>query len=181
MYKKMLREKLQINKKGFTLIETLVAVSILVLAVTGAFSAAHNGMMSSLYSKDQVTAFYLAQEAIEQIRNLRDQNGIRGNPQGWLSGIANPGDPCTFGNTCYVDALNDAAPLILCPATCPTLLLNNNGFYSYDNGTTTKFRREVNISSISANEIVIEATVYWTKGVLVDRSFTAREHLFNWQ
>jgi len=180
----MLRQNLQTNKKGFTLVETLIAITILVLAVTGAFAAAHNGMMSSLYSKDQVTAFYLAQEAIEQIRNIRDQNGIRGNTQGWLAGIANSGDPCAVGNTCYVDALSSSAPLIQCPATCPNLLLNSNGFYSYDNGTTTKFRREVTVTSVpgsNGNEVVIQAKVFWSKGVLVDRSFTATEHLFNWQ
>ncbi len=177
----MKKRNLQMNKTGFTLVETLIAISILVLAVTGAFAAAHNGMMSSLYSKDQVTAFYLAQEAIEQIRNLRDQNGISGNPQGWLAGIANLGDPCAVGNTCYVDALSSSEPLVQCPSTCPNLLLNSNGFYSYDNGTTTKFRREISVSTVSADEVVVQATVFWTKGVLVDRSFTATEHLFNWQ
>ena len=123
----MFKKSLHTNRQGFTLVETLIAISILVLAVTGAFAAAHNGMMSSLYSKDQVTAFYLAQEAIEQIRNLRDQNGISGNAQGWLAGIANAGDPCAVGNVCYVNALSSSAPLIQCPAVCPNLLLNSNG------------------------------------------------------
>ena len=165
--------------KGFTLVETLIAISILVLAVTGAFSAAHSGMTSALYSKDQITAFYLAQEGIEQIRNLRDQNSLTSS--NWMNGIANPGNPCEIGFTCYVDALSDTTPLIRCSGTCPNLRMNTNGFYSYDSGTDTRFRREVRITTINGNEVVVESTVFWSKGLLVDRSFTAREHLFNWQ
>lgn len=164
---------------GFTLVETLIAISILVLGVTGAFSAANSGMTSALYSKDQITSFYLAQEGIEQIRNLRDKNGLTGN--NWLNGIANSGSPCEFGNLCYVDALNSAVPLTRCSGACPTLRLNNNGFYTYDSGTTTKFRREVLITSVNANEVIVESNVYWSKGLLIDKRFTAREHLFNWQ
>ncbi len=170
---------------GFTLVETLIAISILVLAVTGAFSAAHSGMTSALYSKDQITAFYLAQEGMEQVRNIRDRNGI--SALNWMNGIANAGnpsgtgDPCEVGFTCYADALNSATPLTRCSGACPNLRLNNNGFYSYDSGTETRFRRELRVSTINGNEVVVESTVYWSKGLLVNRSFTAREHLFNWQ
>lgn len=167
------------KNNGFTLVETLIAISILVLAVTGAFSAAHSGMTSALYSKDQITAFYLAQEGMEQVRNLRDRNGI--SALNWMNGIANPGDPCEVGFTCYADALDSATPLTRCSGTCPNLRLNTNGFYSYDGGTETRFRRELRVSTINGNEVVVESTVYWSKGLLVERSFTAREHLFNWQ
>jgi prepilin-type N-terminal cleavage/methylation domain len=176
--------------KGFTLVETLIAISILVLAVTGAFSAAHSGMTSALYSKDQITAFYLAQEGIEQIRNLRDQNSLTSS--NWMNGIANSApteDPCAPGNTCYVNALSEFTPLVRCPGTapsqtCPNLRINGPGFYSYDVGpetVETRFRREVRMTIITNNEVMVESTVYWSKGLLVDRSFTAREHLFNWQ
>jgi len=163
---------------GFTIIETLIAISILVLAVTGAFSAAHNGMTSALFSKDQITAFYLAQEGIEQIRNLRDRNGLQG--VGWMNGIANAGDPCQFSSTCYVDAVN-TTHLIACSGTCPNLRINTNGFYSYDSGTESKFRREVVMTEVVTNqEIEVKSTIYWSKG-LINRSFTATERLFNWQ
>jgi len=167
------------KNSGFTLVETLIAISILVLAVTGAFSAAQSGMTSALHSKDQITAFYLAQEGIEQIRNLRDENGLTG--VNWLTNIANPGDPCALGNKCYVDTLNTSNPLTGCFGACPNLKLNVNGFYSYDSGDDTRFRREILVTSVGPNEIKVEATVFWSKGVLVDRSFTATEHLLNWQ
>ena len=50
------------TKKGFTIIESLVAISILTLAITGATSAIQAGISSYTFSKDQIIAFYLAQE-----------------------------------------------------------------------------------------------------------------------
>lgn len=168
--------KLQ-NSKGFTLVETLIAITILILAVTGAFAAAQNGISSAIFSKDQIVAFYLAQEGVEHIRNLRDQNGLAGTT--WLDGIADPGDPCAFGNTCRVDAV--ANTIAQCVSTCPNIKLNDFGFYAYDSGTDTKFRREIILTPVVGNkEVAITVRVTWSKG-LVNREFVARENIFNWQ
>jgi prepilin-type N-terminal cleavage/methylation domain-containing protein len=59
---------------GFTLIETLIAILVLSVALTGPFVIAEQGLQASLISKDQNTAFYLAQDAIEYIRYARDTN-----------------------------------------------------------------------------------------------------------
>lgn len=61
---------------GFTVIESLVAISILLLAVSGSFAAAQSSLQSSNFVKNRVTAYYLAQEGIEYIRHLRDNNGL---------------------------------------------------------------------------------------------------------
>ena len=57
--------------KGFTIIESLVAISILVVVITGTLTAIQTGLSSYIFSKDQIIAFYLAQEGFEQIRNIR--------------------------------------------------------------------------------------------------------------
>ena len=168
--------------KGFTLIETLIAISILILAVTGAYAAAQNGISSAIFSKDQITAFYLAQEGVEQIRNLRDQNGITGSS--WLAGIAeSASDPCLLGSACMVDSVNNT--IAKCtgdePTPCPNLKLNNNGFYAYDSGTDTIFNRDIRITEVvPGKEVSITSVVTWSKG-LVQRTFRARENIFNWQ
>jgi len=99
--------KLQFNKKtnnktGLTLVETLVAVSILTIAVIGPLGIIAQALHTSYYTRDQMTAHYLAQEAIEYVRNLRDNKSIEitgavvGNPEvvigptDWLSGVAVP-------------------------------------------------------------------------------------------
>lgn len=174
-------------KKGFTIIESLVAVSILVMVIIGATSAVQTGISSYIYSKDQVIAFYLAQEAFEQIRNIRDENRL--NSREWLFGLAeSSSDPCYFGNACTVDTLarasGSSSGLTRCtsPGSCPVLRQNSTtGFFGYDSGwTPTLFRREVTLGFVNADEISVTVTVDWSKGTLT-RQFKARENLFNWQ
>ncbi len=78
------------HKKGFTIIETLVAISILAIALTGPLSIISQALRNSFYARDQVTAFYLAQEAIEYLRNQRDNNALKDPPEAaddWLAGV----------------------------------------------------------------------------------------------
>lgn len=162
--------------------ETLVAISILVVAISGAFSAAQTSISSSVFSKDQIIAFYLAQEGIEQIRNMRDENGLNNNNH-WLRDIARQqNDECYFGKVCRVDTVrNEIDECSGGEGSCPLLRQNpNSGLYGYDvSWPATKFRREITLTSINANEISILVTVTWAKG-LVNREFRARENIFNW-
>lgn len=64
-------------QRGFTILETLVAISILVLALTAPLAIVAQALRSSYYARDQVTAYYLAQEAIEFLRNKRDNAGLQ--------------------------------------------------------------------------------------------------------
>lgn len=57
---------------GFTLIETMVAVSILALSVAGPLFVASRVLVATEISRDQLTASYLAQEGIEFVRAARD-------------------------------------------------------------------------------------------------------------
>ncbi len=68
----------KIQQRGFSLFETLVAIFILMVAIAGAMSLTQKSLSSSAYSKDQVIASFLAQDAIEYIRNIRDYNYDRG-------------------------------------------------------------------------------------------------------
>ncbi|MEI6553492.1 MAG: hypothetical protein WCO09_02890, partial [bacterium] len=61
---------------GLTMVETLVAISILTIAVIGPLGIIAQALHTSYYSRDQITAYYLAQEAIENVRNLRDNRGL---------------------------------------------------------------------------------------------------------
>lgn len=171
------------TKRGFTLIETLIAISILVLAVTGAFAAAQNGLSSASFSKDQIVAFYLAEEGVEEVRNLRDQNGLAST--GWLNGIAaSPTDPCYFGNACMIDAV--ANTISRCDnGSCPVLKQDPvDGFFGYDSSwNNSPFSREIRVTKITPSnnhEVAVTVTVTWSKGVL-SRQFKATENIFDWQ
>lgn len=176
--KKLLKQK----NKGFTIIESLVAITILVVAVIGATSAVQTGISSYIFSKDQITAFYLAQEGLEQLRNIRDENHLNDND--WLAGIAqNSDDPCYFGEACTVSPVETSAT-IHCSSigSCPFLREDEStGFFGYDaSWPLTKFKREIVLTSVNADEISAQVTVSWSKG-LITRHFEARESILNWQ
>src|SRR6185437_13507555 len=106
--------------KGFTLIETLVAVLLLSIAIVGPMTIAQKGLQTALISKDQATAFNLAQDAIEFVRFARDTNCLVAGPGGcpagnWLHGNGGAGtialDNCvstTGTSACYISSYNNA-------------------------------------------------------------------------
>ncbi len=65
---KFLKQK----NKGFTLVETLVAISIFSVSILALMSVLASGISNTNYAKRKLAAAYLAQEGIECIRNKRD-------------------------------------------------------------------------------------------------------------
>ena len=85
------------HKQGFTLVETFVAIVILTIAVIGPLSLLSKAITDGNFAKNQITAYYLAQEGLEMVVNIRDRNLIaRGT--GWLSGL----ESC-MGQFCAMD------------------------------------------------------------------------------
>jgi len=162
---------------GFTLVETLIAISILLVSIAGPLTVASKGLMASRYSRDQIVAFYLAQEATELIRNKRDNNAITGNS--WTDGLAS----CFNPNGCIVDAAD--GNFSSCTADGCTELNKHNttGFYSYSSGSNweaSTFTRTINIEEINQDEIRISVNIAWQTGVL-NNNFVINENLFDWQ
>jgi prepilin-type N-terminal cleavage/methylation domain-containing protein len=187
----MIKKTLQ-NKRGFTLVETLVAISILMISVAGPMVLVGNGIRSSAFARDQVTAFYLAQDAIEAMRYIRDGNRIEivkytGDPDSlppWddLTGFA-----CSEAAPCKVDSLKvyngEAGGITTADAKTKVLSIDSQGRYGYSpSGEDTVFRRWVTIKPAVGNEakeVEIVVTVDWSSGIFT-RKFSIRENLFYW-
>jgi prepilin-type N-terminal cleavage/methylation domain-containing protein len=60
------------KNKGFTLLETLIAIALLAVALGAAFGVAQKALSSSTLSKNQTTGFFMATEGLELVRNIRD-------------------------------------------------------------------------------------------------------------
>ncbi len=160
---------------AFTLLETLVAISVLMMSLLGPFAIAQQSLRSAYYARDQVTAFYLAQEGIEFVRAVRDQNYLSGAP--WLDGI---GDACT-GVPCTVDYPNFVyAP---CPqGVCPPLKVSaTGGLFNHESGDTSAFTRSVMLTQSPTNpdQMIVSVTLSW-RSAGVSRTFTLEERLFDW-
>ena len=107
-YKKVKMETshVQRRKEGFTLVETLVAIFILVLAVILPLSASYIGISQAFQARDQLIASYLAQDAIEYIRKEINTNVRSGdNPLQTLTSCNGAAPPS--GSMCAVDTVND--------------------------------------------------------------------------
>lgn len=92
-------------RKGFTLLETLVAIFLLTLALTGPIYIATLAIRSSVESRDSISAYYLAEEVIEAIRNKRDTRSLSRTalPDGseWLRDAAPKTDSVTGTTDCF--------------------------------------------------------------------------------
>lgn len=153
---KMFLKKRQMSQ-GFTLLETLVAIFILTLALTGPIYIASLAIRSSVESRDNISAYHLAEEAIEVIRNKRDtislQPGV--DQTNWLYGITggenclNP-FPAIDITSCYMNRDTDGVySFTQCPSGgCPALTFTPAGEVLYgqtgsSDGIDSKFRREI--------------------------------------
>lgn len=189
----MKNKKLQKNK-GFTLIETLVAIFILVISITGPMTAAQNSLKASFLARDQIVAFYLAQDAIEFIKNYRDNSSIDGNDwrdvnfdSNTIRDLCFGGDKqCnvdTFGNKFYACDTGDLEESL----KCPRMDLNEYGFFVEPDGSpdtkNSKYTRSIFMNTVPDNsdETEIVVVVEWdTSLFLAPRRIIVQENIYNW-
>lgn len=189
------------QQQGFTLIETLLAVLLLTTAIAGPLTIASRALNAAVVAKDQITAFYLAQDGMEYVRFLRDSACLTAGSQidaggcpvsdsnSWLSSLS----ACisTDGSTsCYLDSFaNHPSTPTTCSGTCPVMqYVAANKMFNY-NGTSNpsiqQFVRTVSIKydpATNADEAVVTVRVTWTNLAGVTHApITIRENLMRWQ
>lgn len=166
----VLSHKLQ-TKNGFSLLETVIAIGILSLMMTGVFSLVTLSIRSVSLPSNQVTAVFLAIEAVEYIRNVRDSNILAG--ISWGSGLST----CLGIGGCVIDVF-EAFPFIDPFLNQKIRFDPNSNQYSYTGANETIFTRKIIIVSTANREAKVEVTVSWQERGR-DRGFTLEEHLFN--
>ena len=193
-------------KGGFTVLETLVAVFVLSIAIAATLAAASTGLQSSFYAKDQITAYYLAQEAIEVITNLRDRNFIDIAAPTWRQGFQDCANiECAVDSTITIPPGNVEAMLIDCfgpegPGGSNELreecyrLRYNDTTKTYAHPTPTsdtdpagwvksKFVRKIFfevLTNPSDDEIAVTVTVTWQAGRFNTKQVVVRKNLLNY-
>ena|SRR3989344_1201206 len=172
------------TSSGFTLVETLVGVTLVLTTMLGPFVLAERSIFQASITQNQIIATYLAQEGIEFIRNTRDNNFLQGN--NWINGSSL--NNCLNSNGCYVDPLaSGGAPKInQCSGNdgCPVVSYNSTtGYYTHSGFdlAPTPFVRTVKIDKLPGNdEAEVEVTVNWQERS-GPKSFVMTENIFNWR
>lgn len=157
------------QRSGFTIIETLVAITVLMIAVTGPLSVAGKGLTSAIYARDQMIATFLAQETMESVKNIRDNN-LTSTGHDWLDQIEN----CTEDDPCDVSASHGIIITTGCDPLsggCILYLADQGssiaGYQTAESGQPSIFARYFYIDDTpnpSSDEKVAHVIVNWYEG-----------------
>jgi hypothetical protein len=165
---------------GFSLVETLIAITILTMAIVGPYTLTQRVLEDSYLARDTLIASGLAQEGIETVRFFRDSNYLyknrnSGTTYTWLAGVDGTdgqfgtGRDCLAPKACKFDFSLSAFPTIAAPcdggvAGCGALYPQSDGRYTVAQGGATpiaKFYRALQLTTISATEVKVTVTVTW--------------------
>lgn len=179
------------TQSGFSLVETLVAITILLIVIIGPMSIAATAARSTSFSSEQVVAFFLAQEGAEIAQKAREDILLRhfldvsdgsylADTWGLFADTSNSGiyKNCFSTTGCGLelkDTDGDGAlkTVVDCNVSNSTyekckLFYNETGGrarYTYTKGLeTTPYYRVINFEEISNHEIKVISTVYWRTG-----------------
>jgi len=159
---------MKLSKQGFSLIETIVAISIMLIGIVGLYALVPFYLKVVAVNKDRFVASQLAREGIEFVRNIRDSNLLAGN--NWNDNLTG----CVSG--CQMDYNDDAG---LSGYTGMSLRIDPSGFYKYEGGLITKYKRKITITSTDPNkELNVEVEIF---GLMDSAVFKAVEIIYNWR
>lgn len=186
--------------RGFTLIEAMVAITIVSLSVTGPLFTASRAIVAAQLARQKLTASYLAQEGIEYARAMRDNEylaayrtgGANISTDAWTDFLTGSSagsitqcrtTACTLDPARSMGSGSGFALQSCSGASCAPLYLAN-GIYTTQSGIAgsvqTPYTRTIQAIDVSASDVRIVSTVSWSfhgTAYLV----TVNDHLLPWQ
>jgi len=161
---------IKIIKKGFTLLEVMVAIFVITVGIMGVMTILQRTIFLTSVSFSRLTAAYLAQEGIEIVRNVRDTNWLENSA--WDDGL--PASPPAYG----VDYQTQTLPDPNC---------SSEGYLEFDGNFSkcsanplAKFKRKITITKTLPDSLDVSVQVFWSeKGK--PYTFSAQENLYNWR
>ena len=153
--------------KGFTLLETIVAVGVIIIGLVSTLTLITNALFYVSNIQDRLVAVNLVEESIEVARNIRDNNWLQN--LSWNNGLTDGSYQASY-NSLSLSPYNGS----------PLLFDSTTGLYNYVAGITTNYVRQISVTNLSSYEIRVISTVTWQRrGVTYTSS--AESHLFNWK
>ena len=177
-----------VKRKGQSLIEAMVAISVLTVGFLGIVSLLSRSIFYSRSVSDTMKATYLASEGIEITKNLIDNDvalALAGNGGGWGTCFARYGNPANL----EMDyATTDCGNLEMFTGQGDPLLFDpTKDLYGYNfdgsagsGATQTNFTREIRVK-VNGDEVTVNSIVTWSTGSIVNQSVDMEDHFYNWQ
>ena len=172
----MRRHTTSTQTTGFTLIETMIAVTIITLSIAGPLTTASRALVSAQIARDQLTASYLAQEGLEYVRAMRDgayldnyylhlDDGEDVSALAWADFTTGAGPrsitPCV-DVLCTLDPTYPMGSSLAAYDGDAPLYLSGDIYTQQATGTVTPFTRTIRSTAITASEQEVTSTVSWS-------------------
>lgn len=188
---------------GFTLVETLVAVTILAFAIIGPFALSAQSLRASHDARIELAATYLALEGIEAVHSIRSNNSADDATVGHTDWMDNIVSGTCHPRGCVLDVTEQQASdvwtddaLISCPGGgCAARMVvyynPNTGLYRQsDNALTapwqmTTFTRRIDVTGIDnpgnpQRQVLVTVTVTYLGYGHKTRTITLTDNFYNW-
>lgn len=179
-------------RNGFSMIEVIFSVFVISIGLTGTTALLNDSMRESISSRDSVIASQLAQEGIELVRNLRDNNWE--NERG---SFATAYFPSGDKSNCKIDYNDTDMQNSNCIADNDFQLYLSGGLYYQHTSigaTATKYFRKIKIDydpDVSPTKAIVTSFVKWdgtmpveidtiAECVLTDECVYAEDILTKW-
>jgi len=202
---KVKNKKISICEGGFTLVEAMFAIFILTFVIVGLMTVVSSSLYSARYAKQEITMNFLIQEALDGIRNDRDNNVFLGD-EPWQDFVDKYTGACKENKGCQIEiGVEGVEDIIPCSDDddCGKIYLDEEVAvpYNHDEGEDTYMRRYViaksvpqkldpytegeEESTISANntpELEIEVFVIWKpRNSSLSKERSAKMTLLDWR
>lgn len=167
------------EQSGFSLVETLVAITILLIVITGPLTISSTAARSTSFSSEQVVAFFLAQEGVEIAQKARDDLILQNLPNtvGWddfsddsASGVFSI---CFKSTGCGLSLSADAVGSLTTAYDCDNKKCNlyydaSNDRSRYNHESTgsiiTPYTRTIYFEKVNLHEVKVTSKVTWRTG-----------------
>jgi len=157
--------------RGSILIESIVGISVSVIAMAGIFGLLSRSIAINKNLGQKLTATYLAAEGIEIVKSIIDANAANGRI--WNEDVSAGNYEVVYDTALLPSAISGESDN-------PLLFDDSSGLYQYDSGTETQFLRTAKISDISSDEIEVVSEVVWTERG-ISKIVSLEDHFFNWR
>lgn len=192
------------KQQGFSLVEMLVSISILLLVVTGPMTVTSRTAKSATFATEQVQAFFLAQEGLELAQKSRDDLLLKNFlPIADINYISNPWHRFTDTGGIYSSCYNGSAGCglewdganangnLLSPVDCSSLdrcrlflkSAPDRSLYTYSStgNNIMPYTRKITFTETTDGKgVKVISTVTWRTGSLVaEQKVEVETYLYN--
>ncbi len=162
------------SSKGFTLLESLVAISVFTVGISAAVFVITASISVGSRTKHKIIAANLAQEGLEVVRNIRDRNWLAGRP--WTQGIDSLTNGCVQYNSEYntVDASCSAGSNLIFTAG---RYAHSTGASDFSRTITTQYFPPDTPAAGDPEKLKVVSSVVCG----INCSISLEEYLYNWK